>query len=128
MNVSPRAELSLTDTAIRIRGGEDALHAVREFLDQANHYDDVDLTDLICERPSLTGDVKADALMAGIAEHLAATRGLECPAWVHESQRFLDRFWFVSDVVGFRAISLAQTPMALKRRGIFWPARSLERV
>ena len=66
--------------------------------------------------------------MAGIAEHLSAVKSLPCPSWVRESERFLDTFWFVSDVPSFRAAGLAQTPMALKRRGIFWPARSLERV
>jgi hypothetical protein len=63
-----------------------------------------------------------------VAEHLVAVRGLPCPAWVHEPERFLGRFWFVSTVPGFRAVAIAQTPIALKRRGVFWPARSMERV
>jgi len=63
-----------------------------------------------------------------VEEHLAAIRTLPCPDWVHEQERFLGQFWFVSTVPGFRAVALAQTPIALKRRGIFWPARSLERV
>lgn len=120
--------LSLADTAARIVSGEDTLHAVREFLDQVDRCSSGDLEELVAERPADTGEARADALLAAIAEHLAATRDLRCPRWVHEPHRFLDRFWFVSDVPGFRAIALAQTPMALKRRGIFWPARSLERV
>jgi len=76
----------------------------------------------------LTGDGRADALVAGIAEHLSATRGLPCPSWVRDEERFLDRFWFVSEVPEFRAVALAQTPIALKRRGVFWPARSMKRV
>ena len=67
-------------------------------------------------------------MLAGVAELLASTRQLRCPSWVREPGRFLDRFWFVSTEPGFRAIAIAQSPMALKRRGIFWPARSLERV
>jgi hypothetical protein len=42
--------------------------------------------------------------------------------------RFLDRFWFVSDVPGFRAVSIAQAPAAFCRRGVFVPERSLHRV
>lgn len=128
MATSPGGFLSLADTAARIVSGEDVLHAVRDFLDQVDRCGTVQLGALIAERPDDTGDTRADALLAGIAEHIAATRAVRCPVWVHEPGRFLERFWFVSDVVGFRAVAIAQTPMALKRRGIFWPARSLERV
>lgn len=101
---------------------------MREFLDQASRVGDAELAELIAARPEPTGSARADALLAGVAEHLAVTRHVRSPAWTQEEGRFLDRFWFVSDVPGFRAISLAQAPVALKRRGILWPARSLERV
>jgi hypothetical protein len=38
------------------------------------------------------------------------------------------RFWFVSEVPGFRAIAIAQAPAAFRRRGVFIPERSLHRV
>jgi hypothetical protein len=120
--------LSLAEIAGAVRAGDDPLGGVRDFLDQVPRRDDAELAALIRERPEPTGDPKADALLAGIAEHLSAVRNLPCPRWVQEEGRFLDRFWFVSDVPGFRAVALAQTPIALKRRGIFWPAPSLERV
>jgi hypothetical protein len=122
------AKADLVETSRRIVAGVNALSAVRDFLDHAGRRSDDELVELIRERPVPTGDPRADALLAGIAEHLCATRGLECPGWVRDDERFLDRFWFVSDVPGFRAVALAQTPIALKRRGVFWPARSLERV
>lgn len=120
--------VSLAEVAVRVSEGEELLPAVRDFLDQVKRRDDGALADLIRARPELTGSRKADALLAGVAEHLSAVKNLPCPGWVREPERFLDSFWFVSDVPGFRAAALAQTPMALKRRGIFWPARSLERV
>ena len=80
------------------------------------------------ERPKPTGNPRGDALLGAIAEHLAAGVDTRAPAWTLEPSRFLDRFWFVSEVPGLRAISLAQSPVALKRRGILWPARSLARV
>lgn len=126
--MAPASLLTLAATAERVASGEDRMHAVREFLDQVSRVDDAALADLISQRPELSGDPRADALIAGIAEHLAATRGLDGPRWVLEQERFLDVFWFVSDVEGFRAIALAQTPVALKRRGVFWPARSMQRV
>jgi hypothetical protein len=123
-----RRDLSLASAARLISSGQSALVVVREFLDQANLVDDVELAALIADRPDPAGNPQADALLAAVAEHLAATRRLPCPSWVNEPTRFLDRFWFVSPTPGFRAIAIAQSPMALKRRGIFWPASSLERV
>lgn len=119
---------SLVDVSMRVAKGEDVLPAIRDFLDQVNRRDETELAELIRPRPEPTGDRRADALLAGVAEHLAAVKSLPCPAWVREPARFLDSFWFVSEVPGFRATALAQTPIALKRRGIFWPARSLKRV
>lgn len=126
--VAPGRRLTLRDTGARIGGGEDPLTAVREFLDQAVRADSGEIAAMIFDEPELTADARADALVAGVAEHLAARQEIACPEWTSGPERFLDRFWFVSMEPGFRAIALAQTPVALKRRGIFWPARSLERV
>lgn len=100
----------------------------RDFLDQAGWADKDELRTMIAERPEPTGNPRADALLAALAEYTAGLLDVHCPSWTSESERFLDRFWFVSTESGFRAIALAQTPVALKRRGIFWPERSLRRV
>lgn len=50
------------------------------------------------------------------------------PGWSVEPERFLDRFWFVSEIPGFRAMAIAQAPAAFRRRGVFIPERSLHRV
>lgn len=120
--------VSLAETARRVVAEGELMPAVRDFLDQAGRLPATSLEPLLVDRPLPTGRPEADALLAGIAEHLALARGLRCPNWSCEPERFLERFWFVSRVPGFRAIALAQTPVALKRRGIFWPARSMERV
>lgn len=122
------ATISLAQTGRRVAAGDDVLGAVRDFLDQVPRLSADELVVLIRERPEPTGDRHGDALLAGVAEHLAAVRRVPCPQWVRDEERFLDHFWFVSGVPGFRATALAQTPASLKRRGIFWPARSLERV
>lgn len=126
--VSPGLRLTLRDAGARIDDGEELLIVVREFLDQAERADAQQLAAMIDERPVLTEDRRADALLAGVAEHLAAVREVSCPGWVSGPERFLDRFWFVSSEPGFRAIAIAQTPVSLKRRGILWPARSLRRM
>lgn len=109
--------------------GEDFQYAVREFLDEfALRGDDGAREAAIDQRPQATGDRRYDAYLGALAEHLAAVHRLDRPAWSVERGRFLDSFWFVSDVVGFRAIAIAQAPAAFRRRGIFVPERSLHRV
>jgi len=130
---NPPAARRLTETlagvARRARAGEDFRHAVREFLDEfALRAGDDSRAAAIAARPPGTGDPRHDAFLGALAEHLAAAHALPRPAWSVEPGRFLDRFWFVSDVPGFRAVSIAQAPAAFRRRGVFVPERSLHRV
>lgn len=129
----PPAAERLTETlagvAVRVRGGEEFSYAVREFLDEFSlRGDDRSRAQAISDRPQSTGDARHDAYLGALAEHLAAAHGLDRPAWSIEPARFLDRFWFVSEIPGFRAVSIAQAPAAFRRRGVFVPERSLHRV
>jgi hypothetical protein len=124
-----RLNQTLAGVARRAREGEDFHHAVREFLDEfALRGDDRSRAKAIEERPEVTGDSRQDAYLGALAEHLAAVHDLARPGWSVEPERFLDRFWFISDTAGFRAVSIAQAPAAFRRRGVFVPERSLHRV
>lgn len=102
---------------------------MREFLDEFSlRTEDASRQASIEERPPRTGDIRFDAYLGALAEHLAAVHELARPDWATEPERFLDRFWFVSDVPGFRALAIAQAPAAFRRRGVFIPERSLHRV
>lgn len=116
------------ETAERTIDGEPVLAAVRDLLDQAGHATPAELDAMLAKAPALTGDTRADALIAGVAEHLAVSARRHVPRWVDGPARFCDSFWFVTNTPGLRATSLAQSPVALKRRGIMWPAASLRRV
>jgi hypothetical protein len=124
-----RFTLTLTSIAAATVDGEDFRFGVREFLNEFAIRDSQELrSEAIAERPEPTGEERHHAFLGALAEHLAMRHGLDRPAWSVEPDRFLDRFWFVSEVPGFRAISLAQAPAAFKRRGVFIPERSLERI
>jgi hypothetical protein len=129
----PPPDASFTQTLAlvseRVRAGEDLRFAVREFLDELALLPREDLRiRAIRARPEPTGDPRADAYLGALAEHVAATHGMERPAWSVESERFLERFWFVSEVPGFRALAVAQSPAAFRRRGIFIAKGALQRV
>lgn len=124
-----RLRQTLAGVAQRVRKGGDFHHAVRDFLDEFSlRGDDGSRAEAIEERPEPTGDPRHDAYLGALAEHLAAVHRLTRPPWAVGPERFLDSFWFLSDVPGFRAVSIAQAPAAFRRRGIFIPERSLHRV
>jgi len=124
-----RLTQTLAGVAQRVRAGEDFHPVVREFLDEfALRPSACSRSEAIEGRPSATGEPRHDAYLGALAEHLAAIYGLQRPEWSIEPSRFLPQFWFVSEVPGFRAISIAQAPAAFRRRGVFVPERSLHRV
>lgn len=126
---SRRLAATLAGVARRVRAGEDFRYAVREFLDEFPLRGEDGLQyEAIKERPQRTGDPRQDAYLGALAEHLAAVHHLDRPAWSVAPDRFLNRFWFVSEVPGFRAMAIAQAPAAFRRRGVFVPERSLHRV
>ena len=119
---------SVAGVAGRAAAGEPFLPAVRELLDEFSLLQtDSQRARAVDERPMPTGDPRHDAFLGALAEHLAAGSGIERPEWACDPNRFLDRFWFVSDVKGFRAIALVEAPAAFRRRGIFLSGRALER-
>lgn len=119
---------SCADVARRTVGGEPFDFAMRELLDElALLQTDEQLARSIADEPHPTGDRRHDAYLAALAEHIALQRGLSRPAWTTHPNRFLDRFYFKSDVPGFRGLAIAQSPAAFRRRGIFIAAGALER-
>ena len=69
----------------------------------------------------------ADAWLAAYAEHLAIKAGIQPPSWVFTSSRVLAEPSFndKNDSPRLRALALAQTPLAFKRRNIYTPSVDL---
>lgn len=123
-----RLTQTLATVVARVQAGDPLLPAVRELLDEfAIRPTAESRTAAIEAEPPPTGDPRADAYLGALAEHLAAVHDLPRPAWCTDPSRFLDRWWFTSDVPGFRALLIAESPAAFRRRGIFVSAGSLER-
>lgn len=122
-------EQTLAAVARATLAGEEFRTAVRELLDEFNLLpDDALRRRAIEDEPPPTGDPRFDAFLAALAEHLAHRWQLARPTWSVAPERFLGQFWFVSEVAGFRALAVAQSPAAFRRRGIFISAAALERV
>ncbi len=74
---------------------------------------------LTATAPGLTGDVRFDALLAALVDHVLTANGLAPPEWVDEASRRLSEPWDVEPVAALREDARAATPEAIRRHGVF---------
>ena len=74
--------------------------------------------------PPTTGEERWDALLAAMAEHLAAQLDHAPPAW--SRSRVLATPWFPSSLPSKRMEALVWAPAAFRKHGVYLSARDLE--
>jgi hypothetical protein len=79
---------------------------------------------LLMDEPPSTGDERWDALLAALAEHLAAKHDLAPPDWAE--LRVLSRPWFPAQLRVQRADALVHAPAAFRKHGVYLSAADLE--
>jgi hypothetical protein len=79
---------------------------------------------LLQDEPSPVGDDRWDALLAALAEHLAAQHDLAPAGWTES--RVLARPWFPAELKIQRAEALVWAPAAFRKHGVYLSARDLE--
>lgn len=120
------AELTAA-VAKELRAGQphDGWRLVGEFLDDDRGADDRELIFSVADPPGPTGDRRADALAAALAEYLCVRRQLVPPLWTQVPIEVVP-WWFVSEK-RFHALALRESPISFARRGIFVTAGALQR-
>lgn len=75
---------------------------------------------LLAGQLSSCGDVRWDALVGAVAEHLSWTDGIAAPAWcTNPDLMWFGHVWFVDPLPSAQAWALAHSPASFRRRGIF---------
>lgn len=97
----------------------DALRLLFGFADDFRGSSRPGMIELIREEPRTTGDPRFDAALAGVAELFSIEAQIPTPAWVNEPSRFVEPWWFATSREAFEAYTLARTPAALARHGVF---------
>jgi len=69
----------------------------------------------------------ADAYLAASAEYLADCYGLATPTWCYQPTRFLEMPHFSGGLENMKAMLLAESPLAFRRRMIFVSEDALDR-
>jgi transcriptional regulator with XRE-family HTH domain len=113
---------------LEAQGGLAAWRLAAEVLDDENLGTASETALVIADDPGRTGDSRADALMAALAEHLALRRRIAVPGWTEDSTRVARPWWFVASSPAWIPTSLRDSPASFARRGIFVTAGALERL
>ena len=114
--------MDVRDLVSALRDGLDSsesvgasLRLVRQFImdvDAGGDFESLTATD-----PGSTGDVRWDALVAGVVEDLAYRHDKSVPEWTVREP--LDSWWFVTSVPKLEPTAFVETPRALANRGVF---------
>ena len=110
------------------RGHDDLYRCALGLIDEAMSAPPPDVVRWLAAEPRLTGDRRIDATFAAVAEHVAFHRDLDCPLWVEQPDRFLDRSWFPVDLPSVRVRAFVSSPASFARRLIFIDRSDLSRV
>ena len=86
-----------------------------EFLEEYRWESSAVQPSLLRDEPPGTGDERWDALLAALAEHLAAQHDLAPPEWAE--LRVLQRPWFPAELQVQRADALVRAPAAFRKHG-----------
>ena len=92
---------------------------LREFLDHFYASDQSLKEHMLIEMPPLTPDVKNNAYIAAVAEHLALKNHLKVPQWSGHKDRFLHKPYFPCGLESLKATLIKESPVSFRRRLIF---------
>ena len=100
--------------------------ALSEFLDEFYGNPERRRT-MIADEPARLADAREHAVLGAVGEHLARRWNLAVPAWTDDASRFLHEPYFTTPIQDLKAMLLAQSPQAFRRRMIFTEAVPLRR-
>jgi hypothetical protein len=113
--------LTLSDAAEAINAASGDPSRLRVFFEFSRGADEAGVAALrlTTAEPPTTGDPRYDALLAAIAEYIAARYGLPGPSWTITVDRFLEIPWWISHLPSARLNAVLWTPASFRRRGIY---------
>jgi hypothetical protein len=113
---------------LAIEGEGAAWRVVLDFVDDIRGSSDAGKARLVVDPPQLCGDARFDAALAGVVEFLCNEAGLVAPSWTTEPARYVEPWWFVAAMPGYEAMALRDSPIELKRHGVFVNEGAFDRV
>jgi hypothetical protein len=121
---SPMTVADLANRLTRTIDVEVRWKLVWEFLEEYRWEPDEVQLSLLKDEPTPVGDDRWDALLAALAEHLAAQHDVAPPDWT--DSRVLRHPWFPAELEIQRADALVWAPAAFRKHGVYLSAHDLE--
>jgi hypothetical protein len=114
---------SLTDFGGNMR---EWLHEIRRFSSRREVRESIESEPVKLRDRFPEGQV-ADAWLAAYAEHVASRIKCDPPDWAFDTSRVAEKPWFADTLSSpiSRALALAQSPLAFKRRNLYTPSVDL---
>ena len=110
-------------------GWPEAVRGVKQFCIDFEDANDYVRDEMLYVEPRSTGSRAFDAMLAGLAEHLAFHHGMKVPHWALNPERSVDdKWWFATDTPSLRPLCFVDTPAAFACRGVFLPRSALAHV
>ena len=117
---------TLAEVARRINAAAAFGPTLSEFLDEFYQHPE-GRASMIADEPECVRDSREHAMLGATAEHLARRWNLAVPTWSDDASRFLHEPYFTTPIENLKAMLLAQSPLAFRRRLIFTEAEPLRR-
>ena len=120
----PMTLADLASRLVRTADSKTRWKLVWEFLEEYRWEPDDVQPSLLRDEPPPAGDERWDALLAALAEHLAAQHDLAPSQWAE--MRVLQQPWFPAELEIQRADALVWAPAAFRKHGVYLSATDLE--
>ncbi len=126
MSLFGKKPATLGEVVRRVKAGERTFDpSLREFLD--SFYANPDQRPRAIEEKPASLDAVHDAYVAAVAEHLARVYGLPIPEWSENHGNGLHEPFFAGGLQSLKAVLLAESPTAFRRRLLFVSKDALSR-
>lgn len=126
MSLFGKKPATLGEVVRRVKAGERTFDpSLREFLDL--FYANPDQRPRAIEEKPASLDAVHDAYVAAVAEHLARVYGLPIPEWSENHGNGLYEPFFAGGLQSLKAVLLAESPTAFRRRLLFVSKDALSR-
>lgn len=103
------------------------LQLLDDYTSVLRHRGLLDAASMWRDEPAATSDVRVDAALAALAEHLARRDGWPPPTWTTRPSRESSCWWFVTDLAGLHPRALVESPPSFRKRGVFITSDALAR-
>ncbi len=106
---------------------EDRFRVFLDAFDRLTEMDDAVLATEARAEPPMIGDVRYDALLAALVEHVTLQRGISSPKWARQPRRVVHGLWWTSPLPSARARAIDTCPASFRVRGVMLDATDLDR-